>query len=154
SAVLWTAAVSWGTPCVGCTRAPSHADSAARDESSQGSLEARGSGGSLEATGSEDLQGAQAATVQGAVHDDLSERRLELDLVHPELGPMPTLVHVPARTHEQQRLPILIAFHGMGESRKGPQRGVLGWLQDYALEETLHRLSAPPLTRGDFAGFV
>lgn len=49
---------------------------------------------------------------------------------------------------------MLLALHGRGEALKGPERGVLGWPQDYALLRAIERVSAPPLTRGDFESFV
>lgn len=91
---------------------------------------------------------------EAPTYANLTQQRVRLELEHPEFGPMPTLVHVPARTDPDQRLPVLIAFHGMGESKKGPERGALGWFEDYALDTTLRRLEQPPLTRQDFEGFV
>jgi enterochelin esterase-like enzyme len=70
------------------------------------------------------------------------------------LGEIPVVVIVPARAKAEDRLPVLVAFHGRGESQKGPARGVRGWLDDYQLGHTLERLAAPPLTRDDFKGFV
>ncbi len=52
------------------------------------------------------------------------------------------------------RFPVLVALHGRGEARKGPERGALGWPQDYALTRAVKRVSAPPLTTADFEGFV
>jgi len=69
-------------------------------------------------------------------------------------GAMPVAVHVPARKAPSERLPVLIAFHGRGESKKGPQRGVRGWFDDYELTAALRRIAEPPLTRQDFQGFV
>ncbi len=53
-----------------------------------------------------------------------------------------------------KRLPILVALHGRGEALKGPERGALGWPNDYALTHALSRLCAPPLTADDFEGLV
>ncbi len=52
------------------------------------------------------------------------------------------------------RFPLLIALHGRGEARKGPELGALGWPRDYALTRAVKRLGAPPLQREDFEGFV
>lgn len=52
------------------------------------------------------------------------------------------------------RLPLLVAFHGRGESLKGPERGARGWLDDYRLERAAERLSEPPLSKEDFEGAV
>ncbi len=37
---------------------------------------------------------------------------------------------------------------------KGPERGVRGWFEDYALRRSIERLQKPPLTREDFEDFV
>jgi len=52
------------------------------------------------------------------------------------------------------RYPVLVALHGHGEAIKGPERGALGWPNDYALTRALERVCAPPLTSADFEGFV
>jgi enterochelin esterase-like enzyme len=53
-----------------------------------------------------------------------------------------------------ERFPVLVALHGRGEARKGPELGALGWPRDYALVRAIRRLGAPPLTSEDFEGFV
>lgn len=52
------------------------------------------------------------------------------------------------------RFPVLVALHGRGEARKGPELGALGWPRDYALVRAVRRLASPPLTTEDFEGFV
>jgi hypothetical protein len=52
------------------------------------------------------------------------------------------------------RFPVLVALHGHGEAMKGPDRGALGWPNDYALTRALERVCAPPLAAADFEGFV
>jgi enterochelin esterase-like enzyme len=49
---------------------------------------------------------------------------------------------------------VLIAFHGRGESLKGPTRGAQGWFDDYRLLAARDRLTLPPLNRDDFQRFV
>ena len=53
-----------------------------------------------------------------------------------------------------ERTPLLIALHGRGEARKGPELGALGWPHDYALPRAARRLRSPPLQAADFEGFV
>jgi pimeloyl-ACP methyl ester carboxylesterase len=48
-----------------------------------------------------------------------------------------------------ERLPVLVALHGLGEAQKGPQRGARGWVDDYGLSTALERLKGPPLTAED-----
>ncbi|MCU0656098.1 MAG: alpha/beta hydrolase-fold protein [Polyangiaceae bacterium] len=50
------------------------------------------------------------------------------------------------------RLPLLVALHGLGESKKGVEGGAWGWPRDYALTLAMARLRQPPLTAADFQG--
>lgn len=80
---------------------------------------------------------------------------VETTWVWPEspIGEMQVVVVVPKHL-EGDRLPVLITMHGLGESRKGPEKGARGWLDDYALGSALERLQAPPITPGDLRGFA
>lgn len=64
------------------------------------------------------------------------------------------VVIVPAWMTPDEKLPMLIALHGRGEALKGPDKGVLGWPEDYALLRAIERVCAPPLTTEDFETFV
>lgn len=44
------------------------------------------------------------------------------------------LVLLPEGVHAPGSLSVIVALHGRGEAVRGPQRGVRGWLDDYALE--------------------
>lgn len=61
---------------------------------------------------------------------------------------------VPAWRKPDEKLPLLLAFHGRGEAVKGPELGVMGWPKDYQLLRAIERLCAPPLTAEDFESFV
>ncbi len=65
-----------------------------------------------------------------------------------------TTVLVPATPPAGARYPVLVALHGRGEAQRSPADGALGWPRDYALARAYQRVSAPPLTVGDFEGFV
>jgi hypothetical protein len=69
------------------------------------------------------------------------------------IGPMNAVVVVPERAADE-RFPILLTFHGMGEARKGPEKGARGWIDDYWLYKALDRLQHPPLTAADLQGFA
>jgi enterochelin esterase-like enzyme len=69
-------------------------------------------------------------------------------------GPIPVIVSLPQNASAQRRLPVVIALHGQGESRKAPQAGARGWVDDYDMRGALDRLAAPPLTRLDFLGMI
>jgi enterochelin esterase-like enzyme len=69
-------------------------------------------------------------------------------------GPTDVVVLLPSNRAPQERFPVLVAFHGRGESLKGPSRGARGWVDDYELGTTIMRLRQPPLVASDLVGFV
>jgi hypothetical protein len=81
-------------------------------------------------------------------------RRLEWTLPDWPGGPARVVVLAPAWTPPEVRHPVLIALHGRGEALKGPDRGALGWPDDYQLVRAVGRLRAPPLTAADLEGLV
>lgn len=70
------------------------------------------------------------------------------------LGPSEVVVLVPGGASDGRRFPVLVAFHGRGESLKGPHAGARGWADDYGVRHAEDRLRAPPLTGEDFLGWV
>lgn len=66
---------------------------------------------------------------------------------------MSVVISIPERAADE-RFPVLVAFHGLGEAMKGPDRGARGWLDDYWMGRALERLHRGFLTRDDFLGFV
>jgi hypothetical protein len=67
---------------------------------------------------------------------------------------IPTRAAILAPTAHVTRVPVVVALHGRGEALKGPERGALGWPNDYALKRAFERVCAPPLTAADFEGLV
>ncbi|MCL2822598.1 MAG: alpha/beta hydrolase-fold protein [Polyangiaceae bacterium] len=67
-------------------------------------------------------------------------------------GPQKAVVMVPAWASAENRLPLLIALHGRGESNRGLDVGAWAWVRDYWLNRTAARLRVPPLTREDLLG--
>src|SRR3954462_15500401 len=59
------------------------------------------------------------------------------------VGRMSVVVVVPERA-EGERLPVLIALHGRGETLKGPERGARGWVDDYRLGRATQPRPPPP----------
>lgn len=53
-----------------------------------------------------------------------------------------------------EKLPLLIAFHGMGEARLGPARGYAAWVERYGLLRGYEALLAAPLSPAAFGGLV
>lgn len=52
------------------------------------------------------------------------------------------------------KLPIVIAFHGKGESALGPTRGYAAWVERYGLGKAYAALLDPPLTAAAFGGLA
>lgn len=69
-------------------------------------------------------------------------------------GPMRAVVMVPESLREGERLPLLVALHGLGENQRGVERGAWGWARDYELGATDRELRRGPLRREAFLGFV
>jgi enterochelin esterase-like enzyme len=66
---------------------------------------------------------------------------------------MNAVVVIPERSPEE-RFPVLLTFHGLGEAKKGPEKGARGWIDDYGLYRAIERLHHPPLTAADLEGFA
>lgn len=79
---------------------------------------------------------------------------LTLEFDTAEFGPLPVVVTIPKAASTKNPMPVLIALHGQGESRKSPKRGARGWPEDYGMIRAFSRLHAPPLTSDDFGGMV
>lgn len=71
-----------------------------------------------------------------------------------DAGPSARAAVILPKGKTTEKFPVLVALHGRGEARKGPELGALGWPRDYSLTQKIRRLSAPPLTLDDFEGFV
>jgi iron(III)-salmochelin esterase len=69
-------------------------------------------------------------------------------------GPTDVVIALPASADPAARFPVLVAFHGRGESSKGSLRGARGWLDDYWLGRAVTRLEHPPLASSDFEAYV
>lgn len=69
-------------------------------------------------------------------------------------GPTEVVVSIPEPRDPAARFPVLVAFHGRGESLKGSRLGSRGWVDDYLLGRAISRLQAPPLASADFEEFV
>ncbi|MBW2534470.1 MAG: esterase [Deltaproteobacteria bacterium] len=63
-------------------------------------------------------------------------------------------VFVPQGASPEHHLPVLVALHGQGESRKPPSVGARGWIDDYWLARADARLRQPPLSSDDFLGMI
>jgi dienelactone hydrolase len=57
-------------------------------------------------------------------------------------------------TSADEKLPIVIAFHGKGESVLGPARGYAAWVERYGLSKAYAALLEAPLTPASFGGLV
>jgi hypothetical protein len=52
------------------------------------------------------------------------------------------------------RQPIVVALHGAGEARRGPDRGFLGWVSDYELPRAFGALGRGHLRAADYGDMV
>jgi len=80
-------------------------------------------------------------TVRFAIHGASGERQSALAIW-------------PSERPQDERWPIVIAFHGMGESRIGPEKGYRAWLERYGLGPAFEALLGNSLTKDDFGGLV
>jgi enterochelin esterase-like enzyme len=55
---------------------------------------------------------------------------------------------------ENDKLPVVVAFHGKGESVLGPTRGYAAWVERYGLSNAYNALLTPPLSAAAFGGLV
>ena len=69
------------------------------------------------------------------------------DFPQTPVGPMRVVVMVPARLAAGERLPLLVALHGWGETLRGVERGAYGWSRDYELGASDHELRRGSLRR-------
>ena len=68
-------------------------------------------------------------------------------------GERRVVVLVPRPLPAGQKLPLLVALHGRGETAS-PRAGAYGWLESYRLDRSYAALRSPPLTAEPFEGFV
>ncbi len=83
-----------------------------------------------------------------------SARELSWTFPRGPFGSTDVVISIPAARTADERFPVLVAFHGRGESVKGSRRGSRGWIDDYGLLRAMERLAAPPLRAEDFESFV
>jgi iron(III)-salmochelin esterase len=60
----------------------------------------------------------------------------------------------PIPTAPGEKLPILVALHGKGESKLGPQRGYAAWVERYGLRRAYESLLSGVLSPASFGGLV
>ncbi len=69
-------------------------------------------------------------------------------------GSEEVLVLLPSGAHAPGSLSVIVALHGRGEAVRGAQRGVRGWLDDYALEGAFAAMSRGRVTTADAGGMA
>jgi len=84
---------------------------------------------------------------------ELAAEELSWRFENGPFGPSDVLISVPARS-PGERFPVLVAFHGRGESLEGSRHGARGWFDDYQLAHAIARLGQPPLSKADFQDYV
>lgn len=83
-----------------------------------------------------------------------SLRTVVWDFPQTPVGPMRAVVMLPERRPAGERLPLLVALHGWGETLRGVERGAFAWSRDYELGASDHALREPRLRRESFLGHV
>jgi enterochelin esterase-like enzyme len=81
-------------------------------------------------------------------------REITFEYAGTPIGANTVVVAIPADAKKESPLPVLVAFHGRGESLKSPARGARGWIDDYDLTKAIKRLASPPLTDADLGNAV
>jgi pimeloyl-ACP methyl ester carboxylesterase len=74
--------------------------------------------------------------------------------IHGPAGDRESAVAVWPAGRTKERWPIVIAFHGMGESKAGRDKGYRAWTERYNLAEAYEAMLGGPLTKGNFGGLV
>jgi len=142
SAIAWVlAGLALGS---GCERAPS-------GSAGRAGPGAMASASSRQRPATTPETGAPDATVSAAA---VPPRELSWRFEQGPFGPTDVLISVPASSDPAQRFPVLVAFHGRGESGKGSVQGARGWWDDYLLGRAITRLEHPPLDSRDFETYV
>jgi predicted esterase len=60
----------------------------------------------------------------------------------------------PSERPQNERWPVVIAFHGMAESKQGKEKGYRAWVDRYGLVSAFEALLGGPLTPQNFRGLV
>jgi iron(III)-salmochelin esterase len=98
---------------------------------------------------------APAPTPSGSAEPPTGElREMTFDYAGTPVGANTVVVAVPTNAKKESPLPVLVAFHGRGESLKSPSRGARGWIDDYDLKKAVKRLAALPLAAADLGDSV
>jgi hypothetical protein len=84
---------------------------------------------------------------------ELPPRRLVVSVTR-EGRTEPVHVLVPGGHQAPGSLSVVVALHGRGEALRGPARGALGWLDDYALERAFAALSRGRVSADDANGMA
>jgi predicted esterase len=74
--------------------------------------------------------------------------------IHGPSGDRESAIAVWPAGRSKERWPIVVAFHGMGESKAGRDKGYKAWVDRYNLAEAYEAMLAGPLGKGSFGGLV
>ena len=103
------------------------------------------------------IAGALASLPAGAaaLEPTLVERRIELP--GPTGRTEPVMLTYLRKTEQHDPDPgsgyaIVVALHGLGEARRGLERGFVGWNRDYALPDAFRALARGRLMASDYRG--
>lgn len=100
------------------------------------------------------LGGRLVGNAQRAAPRPTAMRTTVWDFPRGPSGPMRAVAMVPEWARPGERFPLLVTFHGWGESVRGVQRGAFGWPRDYELGASAYALRRVPFERAGFLGHV
>ena len=98
------------------------------------------------------LVGVTGLTAEGLAPKTVAS--LRFDVRGPDGAPQRALAVWPIPMAPSEKLPIVLAFHGKGESQLGPERGYAAWIERYGLRKAYDALLGGPLGAAAFGGLV
>src|SRR4051794_15293802 len=98
------------------------------------------------------LVGVTGFTAEGLAPKTVAS--LRFDVQGPDGARQRALAVWPIPVAPGEKLPIVLAFHGKGESELGPERGYAAWIERYALRRAYDALLGGPLSAASFGGLV
>ena len=90
-------------------------------------------------------------TTGGAAESRVQTARFS---IHGPSGDRESAIALWPAGRSKERFPFVIAFHGMGESKAGRDKGYRAWVERYNLAEAYEAMLAGPLTSKAFGGLV
>ena len=98
------------------------------------------------------LVGVTGFTAEGLAPKTVAS--LRFDVRGPDGAPQRALAVWPIPVAPSEKLPIVVALHGKGESQLGAERGYAAWIERYGLRKAYDALLGGPLGAAAYGGLV